>query len=183
MVGGLACGNRLGPTGDEGDAVAAFFGVAFSVLPDAVGEVTHFAGVNFGGLVFLENVASGASEIEDGAIGSPEVLWAAAVVAGENDEGVFAEFEVVQGLQDGADVGIKLLHIIAKKSALAAASEVFRRGDVGVGTAGCEIEEEGLVFIALDKLDRFLGEGGVDLIFDAGFGKSVRKLLASLTIS
>lgn len=58
------------------------------------------------------------------------------------------------------------------------ASEVVVRGDVGVGAAGSEIEEEGGVFATLNKFDRFLGEGGVDHVFDPRLGDAFGKMLA-----
>lgn len=180
ICGGGAGGNFAGPFGDEGDAVAAFVGVAFAIAVGTVGDVAHFLGVGFGAFELGADVAGVVGEVEVDVVGAAEVLGGGAVVRGEDDEGVFAELVFFEGGEEAADVGVELLDVVAVKSGLAGATELGGGGDVGVWGAGSEVEEEGFFGggFTLDEGDGFLGEGGVDLIFDAGGGEASGEVFA-----
>ena len=106
MSGGLVRCDLSGPTSDEGDAVSSFLRVAFAILPNTIGEVTHLSGIDFGGLVFFKNISGFAGEVENGAIGAAKVFRATAVVAGEDNKGVLADFELIKGVENSADMMI-----------------------------------------------------------------------------
>ena len=67
-------------------------------------------------------------------------------------------------------MSVELLDVVAKESGLARASEFGCGGNVGVRNAGGEVEEEGLLGVAFDEGEGLVGEGGLDLVFNAGFG-------------
>jgi len=96
----------------------------------------------------------------------------AAVIAGENDEGIFAEVEAVEGVEDLADRPIELLDHIPPGSALAGAAKA-RMGDHGfVDIVGGEEEEEGGGSWGFEKFYGLSGEEIGDVFVDPAGGLS-----------
>ena len=83
------CGRDLsGPAGDEGDAVAAFVGVAFSVFPRAIGDVAKLFSISFGCFELGADITGIVGEVEVDVVGAFEVFGSGPVVASEDEEGI-----------------------------------------------------------------------------------------------
>ncbi len=139
-----ARGDCSGPAGDEWDAVAAFPLVAFHTAP------------GFGSVVLVVF-----AHLDDGGDFG-------AVVAGEEDEGVLGQAEVVDFFDDGADDVVELGDEVAVGAGVGFALEVFA-GDGGEvdGLGGVE-EEEGfsgvLGVVGFEELQGFVEEDHVDFL-------------------
>ena len=148
-----------GPADDEGDAGAAFVEAAFAAAEGGVvGDVAAF---------FHEAFAFVAAD--------------AAVVAGEDEDGVVAEVEFIKLGHDATDAFVDA-------GDHGGVDRVVVTGDAGLGfeflyefflgliggvdTEVGEVEEEGGVFFALDEVDGFVGEevSEVGVFGDVGFG-------------
>ena len=148
-----------GPADDEGDAGAAFVEAAFAAAEGGVvGDVTAF---------FHEAFA--------------HVTADAAVVAGEDEDGVFAELEFVEFGHDAADTfvdagdhgGVNGVVVTADSRFCFEFFDEFLFGLVGgVDAEVGQVEEEGGVFFALDEVEGFVGEevGEVGVFGDVGLG-------------
>ncbi len=94
----------------------------------------------------------------------------AAVVAGEDDEGLVSDVELVEGVEDFADHPIELVNEVAVESAVAGADELFGWSEWVMDVGGGEVEEEGLVAVLLlDPLDGLVLEGRADEVVDVKF--------------
>ena len=148
-----------GPTEEGGDADAAFVELAFLASEGVIAGGELAGGVVVGG-VFGVVVFGGA----------------AAVVTGEDDEGVLAELGLVEGGEEAADAVVEMHDaggVLAGDVALDGGGDLVEPGlgffegevDGGVG----EVEEEvGVFFAGFDPFDGFGGDevGDVALFFD-----------------
>lgn len=98
--------------------------------------------------------------------GTPGVLAAlvehAAVITGENHEGMLGEFEIVEGREDLADHPVEFVNAVPVASAVAGALETRVRGKWVVDLGGGEVEEERGVFFGANPSDGFFGQGGAE---------------------
>ena len=134
-VGHGAWGDFSRPARDEGDAVSTFPEGAFVAAQGGVGAVVEL----------------------------PDVLVAivhdAAVVAGEEHEGVIGEFESVERFKELRNGSVQFVDGVTAGSGGAAAFPAGMRDAGHVDVVGCEVEEERSVRIFLDELDTLTGEG------------------------
>ena len=135
------------PAGNEGDLGAAIPG-------------GHFIAAERGG-------AAGVTAWDEGpAVGVHRASGfdPRAVVGGEDDEGVVVDVQLLELVEDLAGGPIDLLDCVAVGAVFGFAFEVFGCSDGDVREVVGEVEEEGLVFIFLDVVDRFGGVVGRDLV-------------------
>ena len=142
LVGFGVGGDAAWPTGDEGNAVAAFPVVAFEAAPRAGAVV----------LVVLAHL-EGCGDF-------------GAVVAGKEDEGVLSEVEALECFEELADNVVELENEVAVRAGLGFAFEgVCGKGGEVDGLSGVE-EEEGLaggfLGVLFEEVDAFFKEEKVD---------------------
>ena len=142
LVGYGVGGDAVWPAGDEGDAVAAFPVVAFEAAPRASAVV----------LVVLAHL-DGCGDF-------------GAVVAGEEDEGVFGEVEALKGFEELSDNVVELEDEVAVRAGVGFAFEIVggKGGEVD-GLGGVEEEEwleRGFLGVLFEELDAFFEEEEVD---------------------
>ena len=143
---GEGCADESGEGGKEVDIHSGF--VADRAGGDGAGPAHHgrLADAAFprGALAFAEG--AGGSGV--GAVGEP-----GSVVARENDEGVPGEPVCVDGVEDLADGPIEFGDDVAEEAAFRRSGEAFadieRHVRLGVG----DVEEEGLLAMAVDEID------------------------------
>jgi len=97
-----------------------------------------------------------------------------AVVGAEDDDGVFGEVVLVEGLHDLADGPVEFHHDIAVETGARFAFEFFADVERHVGHGVGDVEEEGLVLFPFNKADGALGgpsgELCLMLVVDVGNG-------------
>ena len=126
-----------GPAGDEGDSVAALPGV-----PLQAAQVGHAV----------------VAVLLDAAV--REIFGA--VVAGEDEQGVFRDSPAFQGFHDLADAPVYLAHVVAVFSGVAHPLEFLGGHDGGMRRGQGEVQEEGFVAGFFDVAHRTAGDFGHD---------------------
>ncbi len=142
-----------GPTHDERHGAAGLESAVFSTAPMATGTVGAYALFCFVSVAIVEH---------------------GAVVAGDDEEGVVAEAEAMQGFGDFAYGPVELQNGIAAKAHAAATAETLMRIARHVDVVGAEVEEERLGGVALDELNGVVCDGvGYVLVLPKGFAAAL----------
>jgi len=92
------------------------------------------------------------------------VIEPGAVVGGEEDEGVFLQFEATEGVHNLPDRPVDFHHDVSEEADSAFAFKFVGNVEWDVDHAVGEVDEEGAIFVFFDELDGSFGVLGGELL-------------------